>query len=300
MASSADLLLKKFVPSSSNIPRHVLERLEEFVTSARRLFILTGAGVSTESGIRDYRSEGVGLYATSNQRPVQYADFIKSKRVRQRYWARNAMAWHYFSAFKPNVTHKFCASLEHQGRLHWIVTQNVDSLHLKAGSRRITELHGTMQTVVCLDCKVAIPREELQSRIGELNSGWAPTVEGHAPDADSIISEDAVKSFTVPACDTCGGVLKPNVTFFGESVPRSVVHDVNQKVAESDALLIMGSSCQTYSSYRHLLHAQRLNLPMGIVNIGATRADHLAVLKVEGLCGEAASWLLSRMNVKQY
>lgn len=299
MASTTDLLLKKFVPSSSSIPHHILERLELFIGSARRLFVLTGAGVSTESGIRDYRSEGVGLYASSNHRPVQHADFIKSKQVRQRYWARNAMAWPHFSTFKPNIAHKLCATLEHQGHLHWMVTQNVDGLHLKAGSRRITELHGSMHTVVCLDCKTAISREELQNRIGELNKGWEPTVKGYAPDADSIISEDAVKSFNVPACESCGGVLKPNVTFFGDSVPRSVVYDMNQKVAESEAVLVMGSSCQTYSAYRHLLHAHSLKLPICIVNIGTTRADHFALLKVEGSCGQAASWLLSRMKMKR-
>ena len=298
MTSSTDLLLKKFVPSSSSIPHHILERLELFVGSARRLFVLTGAGVSTESGIRDYRSERVGLYASSNHRPIQHADFIKNKQVRQRYWARNAMGWPHFSTFKPNSAHKLCASLEHQGHLHWTVTQNVDGLHLKAGSRRITELHGNMHTVVCLDCKTVISRDELQNRIEKMNTGWQPTVKGYAPDADSIITDDAVKAFHVPACEGCGGVLKPNVTFFGDSVLRSVVYDVNQKVAESDALLVMGSSCQTYSAYRHLLHAQRLKLPIGIVNIGHTRADHLALLKVEGSCGEAANWLLSRMKMK--
>lgn len=298
MTSSTDLLLKKFVPSSSSIPRHILERLELFVGSARRLFVLTGAGVSTESGIRDYRSEGLGLYASSNHRPIQHADFIKKKQVRQRYWARNAMGWPHFSTFKPNSAHKLCASLEHQGHLHWIVTQNVDGLHLKAGSRRITELHGNMHTVVCLDCRTVISREELQNRIEKMNTGWQPIVEDYAPDADSIIADDAVKAFHVPACEGCGGVLKPNVTFFGDSVLRSVVYDVNQKVAESDALLVMGSSCQTYSAYRHLLHAQRLKLPIGIVNIGHTRADHMALLKVKGSCGEAANWLLSRMKMK--
>ena len=298
MASSTEQLLKRFVPASSSIPHHILKRLELFVGSARRLFVLTGAGVSTESGIRDYRSEGVGLYASSHHRPVQHADFIKSTEARQRYWARNAMAWPRFSTFKPNSAHKLCASLEHQGHLHWTVTQNVDGLHIKAGSRRITELHGTMHAVVCLDCKTVISREELQSKIGELNGGWEPTVEGYAPDADSIIADDAVKAFNVPACESCGGVLKPNVTFFGDSVPRSVVYDVNQKVAESDALLVMGSSCQTYSAYRHLLHAQRLELPIGILNIGHTRADHIAFLKVDGSCSEAANWLLSRMKMK--
>ena len=298
MTSSTDLLLKKFVPSSSSIPRHILEHLELFVGSARRLFVLTRAGVSTESGIRDYRSEGVGLYASSNHRPIQHADFIKNKQMRQRYWARNAMGWPHFSTFKPNSAHKLCASLEHQGHLHWTVTQNVDGLHLKAGSRRITELHGNMHTVVCLDCRTVISRDKLQNRIEKMNTGWQPIVEGYAPDADSIIADDAVKAFNVPACEGCGGVLKPNVTFFGDSVLRSVVYDVNQKVAESDALLVMGSSCQTYSAYRHLLHAQRLKLPIGIVNIGHTRADHMALLKVEGSCGEAANWLLSRMKMK--
>ena len=287
-----------FVPSSSKISAQSFQQLEYFLSMSRRLVALTGAGVSTESGVRDYRSEGVGLYATTDYKPMQINELLRSAKARQRYWARNTVAWPVFTNLKPNLTHKLLAVLEHKVLLHWLVTQNVDNLHYKAGSRRVTELHGTMYSVVCLDCHNVMSREELQDIITTTNSNWSPIATEFTPDADSIISDEAVESFIPPTCDNCGGILKPNVTFFGESVPKVKVHDVNQRISESDSLLIMGSSCETYSAYRHVLHASRLGVPICVVNIGKTRVDHLADIKIEGRCGDFAKWYLDQLLYK--
>lgn len=282
-----------FVPPHSTLSAQDLNDLEDFMSASGRLFVLTGAGISTESGIQDYRSEGVGLYATTDRRPTNDSEFLRSAEVRQRYWARNATAWPVFSNFRPNASHAFLATLEHQGRLHWLVTQNVDNLHHKAGSRRLTELHGTVYSVVCLDCKRMTSRDEIQQQIHEENPGWSATPEGFAPDADVFVSEEAVKSFRTPRCRSCGGILKPDVVFFGGTVPRQRVEYVNQRMAESDAIMVAGSSLQTYSSYRHVVKGREMGLPLLVINIGQTRADDLADVKIVGRAGEAFAQLMS-------
>ncbi len=286
------------VPAHSPIPTADLLRLEAFIQSSRRLFVLTGAGVSTESGIKDYRSEGVGLYATTSSRPTNYSLFLKSASVRQRYWARNTTAWPVFSAFMPNGSHRFLASLENWGRLHWLLTQNVDNLHHKAGSRRMTELHGTVFSVSCLSCKHVVPRDELQKRIATENPGWIATPEGFAPDADVFVSEESVKTFRAPHCERCGGVMKPDVTFFGDTVPKTRVEFINGRLKEADACLVVGSSLETYSSYRHVRLSKDHGVPLLILNIGRTRADDLADIKITGRSGEAFSWLEARDRLR--
>lgn len=271
-----------------------LLKIEKFMLSSERLFVLTGAGTSTESGIKDYRSEGVGLYATSSSRPTNYADFLRSETVRQRYWARNTTAWPFFSSFKPNVSHKALASLEHRGRLHWLVTQNVDSLHHKAGSRRLTELHGTVASVICLNCRYMISRDELQEKIFRENPGWNAQPQGFAPDADVFVSQSEIDKFHTPLCDRCSGILKPDVVFFGDTVPRRRVEEINSRLESSDACVVVGSSVETYSSFRHIKHCKELGLPLLIINIGPTRADSLADIKVVGRSGEIFERLMNR------
>lgn len=283
------------VPAHNPLSVGELQTLERFVLTSRRLFVMSGAGISTESGIKDYRSEAVGLYATSSHRPTTIADFLRSTRVRQRYWARNTTAWPVFRAFTPNVSHKFLAALETMGRLHWLVTQNVDRLHHKAGSQRVTELHGSVYSVSCLSCKRTVGREKLQERIYQENPTWSATPEGFAPDADVFVSEEAVQTFNTPLCQQCGGDLKPDVVFFGDSVPRDRVDFINSRLAEADSCLVVGSSLETYSSLRHIRHAKELGLPLLILNIGHTRADALADVKVSGRCGEAFDWLFKRL-----
>lgn len=289
---------RQFVPPHAAISESDLLLLENFIAASQKLFVITGAGISTESGIKDYRSERVGLFATSASRPTNYGDFLRNASVRQRFWARNTTAWPLFSSFKPNFSHKFFATLEHQSRLHWLVTQNVDNLHHKAGSRRLTELHGTVYSVICLSCKQMVPRDELQERILAENPGWSPTPEGFAPDADVFVAEESVKSFKTPHCEGCGGVLKPDVVFFGENVPRRRVDDINQCLEGADACMVVGSSLDTFSSYRHVCFArQELGLPLLIMNIGRTRVDHLGGLKISGRCGEAFKLLTERNNI---
>ena len=280
------------VPNHNPLSEIDKKHLSDFFKTTEKLFVLTGAGVSTESGIKDYRSEKVGLFASSDQRPTNYGDYLSKPEVRRRYWARNTTAWPFFKSFQPNVTHSYLATLEHNNRLNWLVTQNVDSLHYKAGSRRLTELHGTVSTVICLGCKVMVSRDEVQEQIFQLNPGWSATPGSFAPDADVFVAEEAVKRFKAPHCLRCGGVLKPDVVFFGDTIPRQKVAWVSNQLAESDAMAIMGSSIETYSALRHVKQAKELGLPILMVNIGPSRATPLADIVINARTGEVSSWLL--------
>ncbi|XP_076294133.1 NAD-dependent protein deacylase Sirt4 isoform X2 [Lasioglossum baleicum] len=264
-------------------------RLKEFIDSHNNMCILTGAGISTESGIPDYRSENVGLYARSNRRPVLYKDFCASDDIRKRYWARNYVGWPRFSSLKPNETHKILNKLEDAQKVRSIITQNVDNLHSKAGSRRVIELHGTAFRVMCLKCDQKICRYYLQEILDSLNPNMTATSQLIRPDGDVDISQEQVKGFVVPACMNCGGILKPDIVFFGDNVPRQVVESVQYNVKHSDSLLILGSTLTTYSGYRIALQANNAGIPIAILNIGHTRADDLASVKVEGRCGEVLS-----------
>ncbi|XP_068172124.1 NAD-dependent protein lipoamidase sirtuin-4, mitochondrial [Antennarius striatus] len=285
-ASSVPASGFSFVPACSSTDAHSLELMQAFVSCAKRLFVISGAGLSTESGIPDYRSEGVGLYARTDRRPMQHAEFVRSARSRQRYWARNFVGWPHFSSLQPNCAHRALQWWEETGKLHWLVTQNVDSLHSKAGNKRLTELHGSSHRVICLGCGALKLRKELQTQFIRLNPGWTAQTGIVAPDGDVLLEDEQVLNFRVPSCDDCGGILKPDVTFFGDSVTKARVQFVHDRLAESDAVLVAGSSLQVYSGYRFLLAASDRKIPVAILNIGPTRADHLAQLKVSGRCGE--------------
>ncbi|XP_029631692.1 NAD-dependent protein lipoamidase sirtuin-4, mitochondrial isoform X1 [Salmo trutta] len=288
-SSSVPEGIQSFVPASSTIDAHALEQLQAFLSRATRLFVVTGAGLSTESGIPDYRSEGVGLYARTDRRPMQYAEYIRSAKSRQRYWARNYMGWPQFSSHQPNSAHLALQQWEEQGKVHWLVTQNVDALHSKAGHQGLTELHGCAHRVLCLGCGAVSPREDLQKRFKALNPSWGAQAGGVAPDGDVFIEDEQVLHFRVPSCKDCGGILKPEVTFFGDTVNRRTVQFVHERLAESDAVLVAGSSLQVYSGYRFLLAAAEQKIPVAILNIGSTRADHLAEFRVSARCGEVLS-----------
>lgn len=288
----------QFVPTHKSISMEDLERVEQFLLSSKQLFVLTGAGISTESGIKDYRSEGVGLYFTSSSRPTNYSEFLRSAAVRQRYWARNTTAWPVFSAFRPNICHQALATLEHRGRLHWLVTQNVDNLHHKAGSRHLTELHGNVFSVTCLQCRRMLPRDEVQEKILQENQGWKAQPGVFAPDADVLVAESDVVKFKTPLCDNCEGILKPDVVFFGDVVPKRRVELVNQRLEEADACMVVGSSVETYSCLRHVRHCKEMKIPLLIVNIGPTRADSLADIRVHCRAGELFEKLLIRDKLK--
>ncbi|XP_072309001.1 NAD-dependent protein lipoamidase sirtuin-4, mitochondrial [Eucyclogobius newberryi] len=278
-----------FVPPCSTTNVQYVEELQEFVSRASRLFILTGAGLSTESGIPDYRSEKVGLYARTSRRPMEHMEFIRSAKSRQRYWARNFVGWPQFSSHQPNAAHRALQQWEQRGKLHWLVTQNVDALHSKAGQKSLTELHGCSHRVICLGCGDISAREYLQRRFETLNPDWTAHAGAVAPDGDVFLEDEQVLHFRVPSCEHCGGVLKPEVTFFGDTVSKTTVQFVHERLAESDAVLVVGSSLQVYSGYRFLLAANDRKIPVAIINIGSTRADHLAQIKVSGRCGELLS-----------
>ncbi|XP_035691922.1 NAD-dependent protein lipoamidase sirtuin-4, mitochondrial-like [Branchiostoma floridae] len=275
-----------FVPVSDPADLQDVEELQDFVSTSKRLFVITGAGISTESGIPDYRSEGVGLYARSDNRPVQYADFLKSGAIRQRYWARNYVGWPKFSSFSPNISHETLSGWEAVGKLHWLVTQNVDSLHIKAGSRKVTELHGSAARVMCLSCPSVIPRTDMQTRIKHLNPLWHAESQEMAPDADVFLAPEQIAGFRVPECEKCGGILKPQIVFFGDNVPKPTVQYVHKMLEESDAMLVAGSSLQVYSAYRFVSAARDQKKPIAVLNIGPTRGDKLADLKVSARCGD--------------
>ncbi|XP_026899748.1 NAD-dependent protein lipoamidase sirtuin-4, mitochondrial isoform X1 [Acinonyx jubatus] len=274
-----------FVPPSPPLDPEKIRELQRFITLSKRLLVMTGAGISTESGIPDYRSEKVGLYARTDRKPIQHGDFLRSAPVRQRYWARNFVGWPRFSSLQPNPAHWALSNWERLGKLYWLVTQNVDALHTKAGSQRLTELHGCMHRVLCLNCGEQIPREVLQEHFEALNPTWSAEAHGLAPDGDVFLTEEQVRSFRVPSC-RCGGPLKPDVVFFGDTVNPDKVDFVHRRVKEADSLLVVGSSLQVYSGYRFILTAREKKLPIAILNIGPTRSDDLACLKLESRCGE--------------
>jgi NAD-dependent SIR2 family protein deacetylase len=220
---------------------------------------------------------------------------VRSEEVRRFYWARSFRGWPRFAAAKPNAAHHALATLEAHGKVHQLITQNVDDLHQEAGSRAVVQLHGRNRVVVCLDCRGEFPRAEIQERIAAMNPSWdgPASLRGDeadfAPDGDAELAREVVGDFCVPACDRCGGVLKPAVVFFGESVPKEKVEHAMRRLDEADALLVVGSSLTVWSGYRFARRAAERGIPIAIVNIGPTRADELATLKVEAKCGEVLS-----------
>lgn len=245
----------------------------------RRVAALTGAGCSTESGIPDYRGPSTRDRVRT---PVQYKPFLEDPAARQRYWARSALGWPRFSTAAPNAGHRALAAMERRGRLHGLITQNVDGLHTRAGSAQVIELHGNLADVGCLGCGMAEPRAALQARIEALNPGWH-THATLGPDGDADLA--SVDGFVVPACVRCGGVLKPSVVFFGESVPQPTVARAFAWVDEADALLVAGTSLTVYSGYRFVRRAAERGIPVAIVNLGPTRGDPLATLRVDAPTG---------------
>ncbi|SHK76962.1 NAD-dependent protein deacetylase [Rhodothermus profundi] len=249
----------------------------------RRIAVLTGAGCSTESGIPDYRGEGTRRRA---RRPIQYRTFLTDAAARAHYWARSTLGWPRLAKAQPNPGHYALAWLERAGLLTGLITQNVDRLHHKAGSRRVLELHGNLATVRCLTCKYTIPRAAFQQWLLNLNPGWTEQAAELAPDGDADLPRALTAHFRVPDCPRCGGILKPDVVFFGENVPRDRVEAARQIVAAAEALLVAGSSLAVYSGYRFVLEAARQAKPVVIVNLGPTRGDALATLRLEGRTGE--------------
>jgi NAD-dependent SIR2 family protein deacetylase len=260
--------------------------LREFIQHHPRLAVLTGAGVSTSSGIPDYRDEQGDW---KRARPVEFRPFMTDHKVRQRYWARSAVGWPVISQAQPNGAHRALAQLEARGSVEMLITQNVDGLHSAAGSRNVIDLHGRLESVRCMQCAHTVPRIELQTRLLATNPAWSEITGRVAPDGDVDIDGRDYGGFVVPDCPRCGGILKPDVVFFGESVPRERVERAFDAVAKADALLVVGSSLMVYSGYRFAEAAAAARKPIVAINLGRTRADHLLAMKINGECEEALS-----------
>ncbi|HEX8789831.1 MAG TPA: NAD-dependent protein deacetylase [Polyangiaceae bacterium] len=268
----------------------MIERLRELVRG-KSIVALTGAGLSTESGIPDYRSPEA--LARGLRRPIHGPEFVRSEAVRRRYWARSALGWERMRLAEPNAGHRAIAELERRGAVAHVVTQNVDRLHHKAGSRRVTELHGALAEVACLACGAVEDRDGLQARIVALNPGWGSRAAPAAPDGDADLASDVIDAFVVPACERCKGVLKPRVVFFGDNVARPVVEEAFAAVDAADVLLVVGSSLSVFSGYRFLRRAVERGIPVAIVNRGPVRGEEHAAVKVDASAGAALEALAS-------
>lgn len=261
--------------------------------TGRRLALLTGAGMSTDSGIPDYRGPD-----SPPSNPMTIRQFTSDPVFRQRYWARNHVGWRHMDETRPNAGHRAAAALELAGVANGVITQNVDRLHTKAGSSNVINLHGTYARVVCLSCGHSMSRAALAEQLDALNPGFTERVEAVgglavAPDADAVIAD--TESFRYLDCPVCAGMLKPDIVYFGESVPKHVVHQAFSLVEDADALLVAGSSLTVFSGYRFVRHAATLGIPVAIVNRGPTRGDELATVKVEGGCSEILTLLAEEL-----
>jgi NAD-dependent SIR2 family protein deacetylase len=270
------------------------QALREFIERHSRLFVLTGAGCSTDSGIPDYR-DAAGEWKRAQ--PVQFRAFMDESLTRKRYWARSLVGWRRFGRARPNDTHLALAALEQQGRVELLVTQNVDGLHQTAGSSAVVDLHGRLDTVRCMDCDARLDREEMQHDLLSRNPGWSSLDASDAPDGDADLQGPDFSDFDVPDCRRCGGLLKPDVVFYGESVPRERVDRAMRGVKEADAVMVVGSSLMVYSGYRFAREAAAIGKPICAVNLGRTRADDLLALKVTQPCSVALGFLLAGVRV---
>ncbi|MEL7450921.1 MAG: NAD-dependent protein deacetylase [Pseudomonadota bacterium] len=263
-----------------------LSQLASMIKSCSRLFVLTGAGCSTESGIPDYR-DASGAWKGAD--PVQYQDFLRKPLSRRRYWARSFVGWRRMARAAPNAAHRSLAALEHAGQLGTLVTQNVDGLHSEAGSQKVIDLHGRLRHVTCLNCGDVTTRHEMQERLAELNPGWLGVNASPGPDGDARLTKVDYGSFNIPECLRCGGVLKPDVVFFGESIPRERAAAARDAIDAADGLLVAGSSLMVYSGFRFVRTAASRGIPVAAVNLGTTRADDLIDLKLVAGCSETLS-----------
>lgn len=265
-----------------------LSRLEEHLERGG-VVALTGAGVSTESGIPDYRSPEALARA---RRPIQGPDFVRSEKLRRRYWARAMVGWERFKSARPGAAHDALARLEASRLVTGLITQNVDRLHSEAGSRNVVELHGALAEVICLGCNGIEDRDRVQARMRAANPALvdAPM----APDGDAELPDDAVERFEVPVCLACGGVLKPHVVFFGHNVARPIVDRALAMVDGARALLVAGTSLAVYSGYRFLRRAVERNIPVLMVNRGPVRGEEHAALKIEASTGATLAAVAAR------
>ena len=270
---------------------HTLNDLVDLI-QGQKAVVLTGAGCSTESGIPDYRGP---LTRKKARNPILYKAFVNEASARVRYWSRSLIGWSRVQQAVPNPAHTAIAELEAKGFINGVITQNVDRLHHKAGSERVVELHGTLSEVFCLDCGEVEQRKTFQQRLEVLNPDWSYAGDDIAPDGDVELGDIDVSHFRVPACSLCGGVLKPNVVFFGESVPKKRVEDAWRLYNEANMILVVGSSLTVFSGYRFVLKAAKEGRPIAIVNLGPTRGDAHASCCLDQEAGMIMPGLLNQL-----
>ncbi|MGI9539855.1 MAG: NAD-dependent protein deacetylase, partial [Miltoncostaeaceae bacterium] len=259
---------------------------------------LTGAGVSTDSGIPDYRGPAGAL--RHGHTPMTYQEFVGDPDARRRHWARGHVGWRRVAGARPNPAHRAVADLQREGWISGLITQNVDGLHRAAGSHHAVELHGDLGGTVCLDCGVTEPRSRLAERLDALNPGIDGPSPHAAPDGDAHLADETVERFVVADCVACGGVLKPDVVFFGEQVPRDRVDRSMAMVDAASALLVLGSSLAVMSGYRFVIRARRNDTPVAIVNRGETRGDGDATLRIDAGVSEILPLLVEQLPARRH
>ena len=275
-------------PDSSHVSE--TDSLVSFIREHARLTVLTGAGCSTDSGIPEYRDDDGNW---KHRQPMQFVEFFSDESKRRRYWAQSFAGWKRISNAKPNAAHNAIAELERCGNVSCVITQNVDNLHKAAGSQNVIDLHGVLQHIRCLNCGRKSSRNDYQNRLQACNPDWNASMTTVAPDGDARISVEDLHTFVVPGCFQCGGIVKPDVVFFGESVPELRLRKARRFLRQSGALLVVGSSLMVFSGYRFARIANAAGQPIAIVNRGATRADELATHKLTANCAELLSQAVS-------
>ena len=289
--SSSQRLPELETPPVMHNPNEAGALLAEFIQQHPRLMILTGAGVSTDSGIPDYR-DGDGAW--KRKQPVQHKAFMEDFLTRQRYWARSLIGWPVMRNAAPNPSHHYISDLELLNHSSLVVTQNVDRLHQKAGTRAVTDLHGRADEVVCMGCGYRCPRDEVHDRCAELNPGFRKYTAETAPDGDADLDVD-FSEFRPVDCPRCAGILKPDVVFFGDYVPKDRVYSALDVLKASDGLLVIGSSLMVYSGFRFCRYANDWNKPIATLNLGRTRAEDLVDLKLNARIGETLKASLDQL-----
>lgn len=264
------------------------------MVAAGRVVVLSGAGLSTESGIPDYR--GPSGAARRHHTAMTFQSFTGDAAARRRYWARSHLGWRAFESARPNSGHHAIAGLERAGLVTGIVTQNVDGLHQAAGGRTVVDLHGRLDRVVCLTCGTAGPRRRVHERLAAANPSWTAVAGTVNPDGDVDVPEEALPDFVTVDCERCGGLLKPDVVYFGESVPAHRVAAATALVERAATLLVLGSSLTVYSGRRFVSSAARAGRRVAIVNEGPTRGDEHAELKIDAPLGLTLTSLASALR----
>ncbi|MGO1748811.1 MAG: NAD-dependent protein deacetylase [Marinobacter sp.] len=278
-------------PSVLHEPEQAGELLADFIHRHPKLLILTGAGVSTDSGIPDYR-DGEGAW--KRKQPVQHRDFMENHETRQRYWGRSLIGWPVIRNAAPNPAHYHIADLELRDRSSLVVTQNVDGLHQKAGTQGVSDLHGRADETLCMSCGYRCPRDDVHDRCAGLNPGFRQYKADTAPDGDADLDVD-FSEFRLADCPQCGGILKPDVVFFGDYVPKQRVYSALDALKASDGLLVIGSSLMVYSGFRFCRYAKEFGKPIATLNLGRTRAEELADLKLNARIGETLKISLDQL-----